>query len=262
MNVSRMFLVALAVVAVGAAACKKEEKPVVAEPAPAVEPAVEAPAAVTETAAPAEVTPVAAPAEATPAAPTAEANPALKDPAQAIAQAPATFKAKFDTTKGAFVVLVNREWAPRGADRFYNLVKIGYFQDIAVFRVVSGFMAQFGIHGDPAVSAIWRDSIIQDDPVKQSNKRGRLTFATRGPNSRSNQFFINLVDNANLDGMGFSPVGEVVEGLDIVDGLYSGYGEGAPQGNGPDQMRVQMEGNAYMKKDFPQLDYIKTITIL
>jgi len=143
--------------------------------------------------------------------------PAYADPAKLTEKAPESFKAKFTTTKGAFTIEVTRAMSPNGADRFYNLVKSGYFTDVAFFRVIPGFMGQFGIHGDPKVSTAWRAARIQDDPVKASNKRGFLSFAMAGPNKRTTQFFINLVDNTNLDGMGFSPFGKVVEGQEIVD---------------------------------------------
>jgi len=187
---------------------------------------------------------------------------AFADPSKLTAQAPETFKAQFDTTKGKFTVEVTRSLAPNGADRFYNLVKSGYFTDIAFFRVIPGSMCQFGINGDPAVSAKWRDANITDDPVKGSNKRGTITFATAGPNTRTTQLFINFGDNVGLDGQGFAPFGKVTDGMDVVDKINSEYGEGAPNGNGPDQGRIQMEGNAYLKKDFPNLDYIKSATIL
>jgi peptidyl-prolyl cis-trans isomerase A (cyclophilin A) len=183
------------------------------------------------------------------------------NPAGLNAPAPATYKAKFDTSKGAFEVEVHRDWAPAGADRFYNLVKNGFFDDARFFRVISGFMVQFGIHGDPSVSAQWRQARIPDDPVKQSNSRGMVTFATAGPNTRTTQVFINFADNAKLDGMGFAPFGQVVSGMNVVDSLYNGYGEGAPRGMGPDQGRMQQEGNAYLMKDFGKLDYIKKATI-
>jgi peptidyl-prolyl cis-trans isomerase A (cyclophilin A) len=184
------------------------------------------------------------------------------DPAKLTATAPETFKAQFDTTKGKFTIEVTRSLSPNGADRFYNLVRSGFFTDIAFFRVIPGFMCQFGIHGDPAVSAKWRDANIADDPVKGSNTRGTITFATAGPNTRTTQVFINFADNTGLDGQGFSPFGKVTDGMDVVDKINSEYGEGAPQGNGPDQGRVQAEGNAYLKKDFPNLDYIKSATIV
>ncbi len=185
----------------------------------------------------------------------------LSDPASLNEQAPAVYKAKFVTSKGAFVIEVHRDWAPNGADRFYNLVKNGYFNDVRFFRVLDGFMAQFGINGEPSVSAVWRDANIKDDAVKQSNVRGTVTFATAGPNTRTTQVFINFGDNTGLDGQGFSPFGKVVSGMDVVDSLYSGYGEGAPSGHGPNQGVVQSMGNAYLAKAFPKLDYIKTATI-
>lgn len=188
------------------------------------------------------------------------AAPALAQ-APAAETAPATYKVKFDTTKGAFTVQVTRAAAPLGADRFYNLVKSGFYDNVRFFRVVSGFMVQFGINGDPAVMANWRGAPIQDDPVKQSNKRGSITFAMAGPNTRTSQVFINFVDNANLDGMGFAPFGQVTAGMDVVDKLNAEYGEGAPRGRGPDQSRMQREGNAYLAKEFPRLDYIKKATI-
>ena len=186
----------------------------------------------------------------------------LSDPASLTEKAPAVYKAKFDTSKGAFVIEVHRDWAPNGADRFYNLVKNGFYNDVRFFRVLDGFMAQFGINGNPNLSAVWRDANIKDDPVKQSNTRGTVTFATSGPNSRTTQVFINFGDNAGLDGQGFSPFGKVVSGMDVVDALYGGYGEGAPRGDGPDQGRVQTQGNAYLEKAYPKLDYVKTATIV
>jgi peptidyl-prolyl cis-trans isomerase A (cyclophilin A) len=185
----------------------------------------------------------------------------LGNPAALSDKAPPVYKVRFDTSKGAFVVEVHRDWAPNGADRFYNLVKNGFFDDARFFRVVSGFMVQFGINGDPRVSAPWRTATIKDDPVKQSNKRGYITFATSGPDSRTSQVFINFADNAGLDRQGFSPFGQVTSGMNIVDALFSDYGEGAPSGRGPDQGRIQREGNAYLKKDFPNLDYVKKATI-
>lgn len=192
----------------------------------------------------------------------AAASPDFTDPAKLTATAPETFKVLFNTTKGNFTIEVTRSLSPNGADRFYNLVRSGYFKDIALFRVIPGFMCQFGIHGDPAVSAKWREAAITDDPVKGSNTRGTITFATAGPNTRTTQMFINFGDNARLDGMGFSPFGKVIAGMDVVDKINSEYGEGAPNGIGPAQGRVQGEGNAYLKKDFPNLDYIKSATLL
>jgi peptidyl-prolyl cis-trans isomerase A (cyclophilin A) len=171
-------------------------------------------------------------------------------------QAPAQFRVKFETTRGPVVIEVNRAWAPLGADRFYNLVKSGYFDNAAFFRVIPGFVVQFGINGDPEVSGKWQKANIKDDPVKESNHRGYLTFATAGPNTRTTQMFINLANNANLDRMGFAPIGRVVEGMKVIDSLYSGYGEGAPAGRGPSQDRIYAKGNAYLKDGFPKLDYI------
>ena len=185
----------------------------------------------------------------------------LGNPSALTEKAPALYKVRFDTSKGPFVVEVHRDWAPNGADRFYNLVKNGFFDDARFFRVISGFMVQFGINGDPAVSAPWRNATMKDDPVRQSNKRGYITFATAGPDSRTSQVFINFADNSRLDGQGFAPFGQVTSGMNIVDALHSGYGEGAPSGRGPDQGRIQREGTAYLKKDFPNLDYVKKATI-
>jgi peptidyl-prolyl cis-trans isomerase A (cyclophilin A) len=185
----------------------------------------------------------------------------LYDPASLNEKAPATFKAKFDTSKGPFVVEVKRDWAPNGADRFYNLVKNGFYDNTRFFRVIPGFMVQYGINGDPKVAAAWRDANIKDDPVKQSNARGMMTFATAGPNTRTTQVFINFGKNDFLDGQGFSPVGKVVSGMDVVDSLYGGYGEGAPNGNGPNQGLIQQQGNAYLEQQFPKLDYVKKATI-
>lgn len=176
-------------------------------------------------------------------------------------QAPASYKVKFDTSKGAFVLQVTRVWAPLGADRFYNLVKSGFYDNVRFFRVISGFMVQFGISGDPAVMAGWRDAPIKDDPVTQSNKRGTITFAMAGPNTRTTQVFINFADNDRLDASGFSPFGRVLSGMDVVDKLNPEYGEGAPRGRGPDQSRMQREGNAYLTKEFQRLDFVKKATI-
>ena len=186
----------------------------------------------------------------------------LNNPAALNAQAPAVYKASFDTSKGTFVIEVHRDWAPNGADRFYNLVKNGFFDNARFFRVISGFMVQFGINGDPRISAQWRNANIPDDPVRQSNQRGYITFATAGPNTRTTQVFINFANNRALDGQGFAPFGRVISGMNVVDALYSGYGEGAPQGMGPEQGRVQSQGNAYLMRGFPKLDYIRKATIV
>jgi peptidyl-prolyl cis-trans isomerase A (cyclophilin A) len=175
-------------------------------------------------------------------------------------QAPNQYLVELDTTKGPIVIEVHRDWSPHGADRFYELVQAGYYDNVAFFRVIGGFMAQVGISGDPALNAKWREKRIPDDPVKGSNTRGTVSFATSGPNSRTTQFFINFVDNSRLDGMGFSPFGKVKD-MSVVDALHAGYGEGAPRGRGPSQGLLQSEGNAYLKKNFPDLDYIKTAKI-
>ena len=201
--------------------------------------------------------------KAAPAAAPAGPNRALLNPAALKAKAPELFKAKFTTTKGDFVIEVHREWAPLGADRFYNLVKNGFFENAAFFRVISGFMVQFGIGPNPAVNKVWDHATITDDPVKQSNTRGFVTFAKTGmPNSRSTQMFINFGDNARLDGDHFSPFGKVVEGMDVVDKLHAGYGEGAPSGAGPEQGRIIEEGKPYLDKNFPLLDTIKMARVV
>lgn len=188
---------------------------------------------------------------------------ALKNPAGLNETAPDQFKASFDTSAGTFVVEVHRDWAPHGADRFYNLVKSGFFDDCRFFRVISGFMVQFGLNGDPAVSTEWREARIAVDPVKESNRRTYITYAMGGsPDSRTTQLFINFGDNRNLDGIGFAPFGRVVDGMGAVEDIYDGYGEGAPRGKGPSQGRIQAEGNAYLNEDFPKLDYINTATIV
>jgi peptidyl-prolyl cis-trans isomerase A (cyclophilin A) len=185
----------------------------------------------------------------------------LTDPASMNDKAPSVYKAKFDTSKGTFVIEVHRDWAPNGADRFYNLVKNGFFNDVRFFRAIDGFMVQFGINGDPKVSAPWRAAQIKDDAVKQSNQPGYVSFATAGPNTRTTQVFINFGDNSNLDADGFAPFGKIVSGMNVVDSLFSGYGDTAPRGRGPDPRRVHMEGNAYLVQDFPKLDYISKATI-
>ena len=170
--------------------------------------------------------------------------------------APDSFQVQFQTSRGPFTVAVTRALSPQGADRFYHLVAIGYFTDVRFFRVVPGFVAQFGMSGDPKVNAKWSADTIPDEPVKESNARGTIVFAKAGPNSRSNQFFINLVDNARLDAMGFPPFGQVVSGMSVVDSLYSAYGEQ------PAQQMISAQGNQYLERAFPKLDYIKSATIV
>ncbi len=232
-------VLALALPLVALGACQRDLDPGRGEPppAPAAPPAVGAPPAVTPPAG----------------SPTPPAQPE---------QGPALWKAKFATTKGEFVIEVHRDWAPNGADRFYNLVKAGFYNQVKFFRAIPGFMVQFGINGDPAVSRAWKSALISDDPVVRSNTRGFITFATAGPNTRTTQVFINLVDNARLDPRGFSPFGQVVSGMEIVDSLYTGYGEGAPSGMGPSQSKIESEGNPYLDRDFPRLDAVQTATIV
>src|SRR5271167_1267935 len=183
-------------------------------------------------------------------------DPALLHPATLHAKAPDTYQVKFTTTKGDFIVQVTRAWAPLGADRFYNLVKHGFFTDAAFFRVVPGFIIQFGLSANPAVNNVWQNANIPDDPVTQSNRPGYLTFATAGPNTRTTQLFINFGSNSFLDNQGFAPFGQVISGMDVVQQLYSGYGES------PNQGAIQTQGKAYLDKNFPQLDVIKTAVVI
>jgi peptidyl-prolyl cis-trans isomerase A (cyclophilin A) len=186
------------------------------------------------------------------------------NPASLKAKAPDDYKAQFTTTKGDFVVEVHRDWSPNGADRFYNLVKNGFYDGVVFYRVVPNFMVQFGISGNPKIEAAWAHASLRDDPLKQGNKRGRITYAmTSQPNSRGTQVFINFKDNSFLDGQGFAAFGEVTEGMDVVDKLYSGYGDMQEQGgHGPSVGKFETEGNAYLTKNFSQLDSIKTAKIL
>jgi peptidyl-prolyl cis-trans isomerase A (cyclophilin A) len=178
-------------------------------------------------------------------------HPDLLDPSKATAKAPETFRATFSTSKGDFVIEVHRAWSPNGADRFYNLVKMGFYDDTRFFRAVDGFMVQFGISGDPTVNTKWQEQGVTDDPVKQSNKRGFVTFAQRPtPNSRTTQVFINYGDNSRLDNS-FAPFGQVVQGMEVVDSFYKGYGEA------PNQALIQSKGNAYLDNAFPSLDGVK-----
>lgn len=249
-------LVLLSIVALAAAvACRT--------PTPAPSPSPSPTAVMAPTPAPspvptaaAEVTP--APAAAAPARPAPDPDPraALLDPAKATAKAPARYRVRFTTTRGDFTVAVTRAWAPLGADRFYNLVRAGFYDDGGFFRVVPGFVVQFGLSGDPAVNAVWESARIADDPVTQTNTRGRLSFATSGPATRTTQLFVNLGDNARLDGMGFAPFGEVVAGMEVVQAIYAGHGQR------PDQGRIRFEGNAYLKAQFPGLDFIRKAAVI
>ena len=184
-------------------------------------------------------------------------------PDRLVEVAPVTFQVRFETTKGEFLAEVTRAWAPNGADRLYNLVKNGYYDGVYFYRVMAGFMAQFGTHGEPQVQVRWRKATIEDDPVLQSNTRGMLTYAkTSRPNSRSTQLFINYRDNSNLDLQGFAPLGRVTEGMEVVDQLYSGYGDTAGRGDGPDPRYMEYEGNRYLEENFPDLDQIISATLV
>ena len=184
---------------------------------------------------------------------------AVKEP-----PAPAEYKVKLATTKGDVVILVHRDWAPIGADHFYNLVKRGYYDNNAFFRAIKNFVVQWGINGDPKIYARWSKVTIKDDPNKVPNKAGTVVFAAPGePNGRSTHIFINIADNAeHLDGRGFAPFGEVILGLDNIMNVYMDYGEGAPDGQGPDQEAAGNGGNAYLKKNFPKMDYILKATVV
>jgi peptidyl-prolyl cis-trans isomerase A (cyclophilin A) len=182
--------------------------------------------------------------------PAAATDPALLHPTKLTAKAPAHYRVAFKTTAGNFDVTVTRSWAPRGADRFYNLVKHGFFNNASFFRVVPGFVVQFGINANPRVTQAWNAASIKDDPVKQSNREGYLSFASSGPDSRTTQIFINLAENKNLDGMGFSPFGKVTSGMAVVKKIYGGYGEA------PDQSAISSQGKSYLDKNFPALDRI------
>jgi peptidyl-prolyl cis-trans isomerase A (cyclophilin A) len=231
-----------------ALSCEKTQEPkpeAQSQPAPAPAPAAPAPTP----------EPAAAAVPATP--PPAPVNPALLKPEAATAKAPAKFKVKFTTTKGDFVVEVTRAWAPIGADRFYNLIKLGFYDNVGFFRVVPDFVVQFGIHGDPKVARAWKEAAIKDDKKsKQSNDRGTLTYAKGGPDSRTTQLFINFKDNARLDDVGFPPFGKVVQGMDVVDSINKEYEEQ------PDQQMIQAQGNAYLQNAFPRLDYVKSAALI
>jgi peptidyl-prolyl cis-trans isomerase A (cyclophilin A) len=246
----------------GTAAPAQPKKPATAQPAkPATTPPAKS--ATAQPKKPATAPPAKAPAKApagrgtAPAPMSAAAKAKLKNPAALKDVAPAEFSAAFDTSAGPFVILVHRSWAPKGADRFYNMVKYGFFDNTRFFRVLPNFMVQFGVNGDPTIQAPWRDANIADEPVTQSNKRGTITFAKASmPNSRTTQVFINFRDNTGLDGQGFSPFGEVVSGMEAVDKINAEYREN------PDQGLIQGRGNAYLTQQFPRLDYVKKATIV
>jgi peptidyl-prolyl cis-trans isomerase A (cyclophilin A) len=201
------------------------------------------------------------PQEAAQAAPAVDPASPLLTPEQLTETAPETYRVRFETSVGALVVQVNRAWSPNGADRFYNLVKNGYYDDTRFYRVVDGFMAQFGLKGNPPIDKAWRDATFPDDPSTESNKRGRITFAHAGPGTRTNQVFFNFKDNTHLDPSGFTPFGEVVEGLDVMDKIYSGYGELPPAGNGPDYAKAWVQGNKYLDENFPEMTKIISATL-
>ncbi|HWB99248.1 MAG TPA: peptidylprolyl isomerase [Bryobacteraceae bacterium] len=175
---------------------------------------------------------------------------------------PEVVQVKFETSKGDFVVEATRAWAPRGVDHFYELVKTGYYDGNRFYRVLPRYVVQFGVNGDPQTSRLWSSMSIPDDPVKESNKKGTVTYARRGPASRTTQIFVNMRDNKDLDGQGFAPFGRVISGMDVIGSLYSGYGEMAPRGQGPDPTQIELQGNSYVENHFPRLDYIRRTTIL
>jgi peptidyl-prolyl cis-trans isomerase A (cyclophilin A) len=234
--------------------CKKQEQP--AEPVVSAPPKTEAQPQPSAAAAPTEPAPAAA---AQPAAPPHNYIKDLLAPAKLNEKAPEAYKVKFETTRGDFTITVTRAWAPLGADRFYNLVKHHFYDNAAFFRVVPQFVVQFGISANPAVSKAWKKTDIKDDPVTQTNKRGAIVFATAGPNTRTTQVFINLKDNGRLDGMGFAPFGVVDgNGMNVVEMMYEGYGDSA----GPNQDQLEKQGDPYLKKGWPKLDYIKSASLV
>jgi peptidyl-prolyl cis-trans isomerase A (cyclophilin A) len=176
--------------------------------------------------------------------------------------APQSYQVRLETAKGDILIQVTRAWAPLGADRFYNLVKAGYYDGVAFHRVLDDFVAEWGIHGDPWVNAAWRQALMADEPVRQSNTRGRVTFSKNTPNSRTVQVFINLKDNSSLDGQGFSPFGEVVEGMEVVESLHSEYGDGPPRGEGVYQAMAIARGDEYLNEEFPLLDRIERAVLV
>jgi peptidyl-prolyl cis-trans isomerase A (cyclophilin A) len=188
----------------------------------------------------------------------AQSAPAAAKPEKA----PDVYHVQLDTSKGPIDLEIHRDWAPRGADHFYELVSSGFFDDSRFFRVVRDFVVQFGINGDPQTNQLWSAGALPDDPPKEHNVKGTLTFATRGPNTRTTQLFINLADNRkSLDGRGFTPIGKVAAGMDVVESLYSFYGDMPPAGQGPDPSLIQQQGNSYLENRFPRLDFIKKAVI-
>ncbi len=252
---ARALVPRLVVAAALLAACRPSPPPAGPAPAPPTpEPAAAAPAQ-----APAPAAAAVAPKQA-PAAPRGP-DPELRQPSPQDAPAPERFTVLMETSSGDLNIDVRRSWAPHAADRFYRLVRTGFYDGNAFFRVIDGFIAQIGLNGDPEVNRAWRSLRLADDPPAQSNVRGMVSFAASGRNSRTTQVFINLADNEGLDRLGFVPFGRVRE-LATASALYAGYGEGAPAGAGPSQARIQTEGNAYLKKEFPRLDYVKRATVV
>jgi peptidyl-prolyl cis-trans isomerase A (cyclophilin A) len=190
-----------------------------------------------------------------------ETQRVLLQPAALQQPAPDTFRVRFTTSQGDFVMEVVRDWAPIGVQRFYNLVRNGFYDGNRFFRVLPGFVVQFGMSGVPAIQRAWDEQPLRDDPVTQRNVRGAVTFATAGPNTRTTQVFINYIDNANLDDA-YAPFGRVVEGMDVLDRLYADYGEGAPYGSGPLQQCLLVGGNAYLDQSFDRLDAITRAVII
>ncbi len=186
-------------------------------------------------------------------------------PEELVTPAPDSFRVEFQTTRGSFLAVAHRNWAPFGVDRFYFLVSNGYYDDTYFFRVVPGSLAQWGISGKPAVNAVWRHRRIADDPVVRSNQRGMIAFARgAGPHSRTVELYVNERDNARLDtlnGIGFPPIAQVIQGMDVVDSLYGGYGQGPQHGAGPSQDSIETKGNAYLRQNFPRLDRIVTARV-
>ena len=193
--------------------------------------------------------------------PPEEPTDPLRRPSSFREEAPDSYRARFETTEGPFVVEVHRSWAPRAADRFYNLVRAGFYDGIPFHRVLDGFVAEFGIHPDPWVNAAWRQMEMTDEPVRASNTRGRVTFSKSGRHTRTVQVFVNTDDNPELDDDGFAPFGEVVEGMEVIDALHSGYGDGPPRGDGVYQSMAIARGEEYFA-DFPELDRIERATIV
>ena len=184
----------------------------------------------------------------------------LMNPSALTEQAPATYTVNLNTTKGLIAILVHRDWAPIGVDHFYSLVKLGYYDGNRFFRVTRSY-AQFGINGDPNINGMWSMSFLPDDPVKQSNVKGTLTYAHLGANNRSTQLCFNLRDNKDLDKAGFAPIGKISAGMDVMDRLYSSYGDMPPRGQGPDPSKIEVQGNSYLESRFPRLDFIRRAAI-